>query len=748
MKLFIAVLAILTIAALPCWAEAPSSQSSASAENADLTYHFTVMMPQYRFLSTSGNPGRAGEYDSLQQSVGGELSLNLVEVPEHLSLKTSAEFVSLDDYDLKSRLTLGKWLDFTLDNRSFVRHLDNNFSDGIGHNGFYADLISPDIIRTDSIPVDALLGVRRRINSAQAKVQLPEIPVKLFVKGGWQARDGNSQMQYYDMGGPSDPLLPVDQQCVNCHSASQYRALNYTTRNIAGGAEVTLGKVAKLVYQHEFRSFNDRMQNPVDFFGTAGFTEENIPDSPLGQYVHSVLPRSQTQSDSVQITMAVAHHVTLNGDLSYARNVNLAASYTVPASVLINGTHADHQQNALNADVTLTWNPVSPLRVIADFHEQNLLNNFVQTYTLSPADTNIYTFGNPSMHRHWGGLKLQYRLSKQFDIETYYKRVNITRSNSQLWPHGAPFSADFDNYDPLLVVPATFSNIGGVALRFHSDHLWNARTGYEWTGTHDPGYVTDPHTSHHVFGDVTITPVQWFTIGNDASIMLQQSFPVIQRSNRLYTDTTFLTVRPVPEWTVGGSFSYLQDNLRTDMRLLNDSGIALYTQPLVPYKELDQNYSFRTTYEAKKRFGVGVDVARSLAHSGWRPDVNPADYPQETSLNAWTPPLCSTPPCLPFNSDGSYGTYTDYLNAFASSLTLGSGVASQVKVPQTIVASTADYRFGKGFNGGFRFNYGSYANRVNTTYTSPLFNYQPMAFNRADLNGIVRSYTVFVGRVW
>lgn len=43
---------------------------------------------------------------------------------------------------------------------------------------------------------------------------------------------------------------------------------------------------------------------------------------------------------------------------------------------------------------------------------------------------------------------------------------------------------------------------------------------------------------------------------------------------------------------------------------------------------------------------------------------------------------------------------------------------------------------------------GSYATRVSTTYTNPLFNYQSMAFNRTDLNGIVRSYTVFVGRVW
>jgi len=724
MKILSAVLAILVLAAAQCpaQAQAPKPGSSQPAENEnDLTYHFTVLLPQYRFLDTSGNPGRVGEYDSLQQSVGGDLTLNLVEVPQHLTVKSTLSVTSRDDYDMKSRLTLGKWLDFRLDSRGFIRHLDNIFSDGIGHSVFYADVISPDIIRTDTISPDALLGVRRRMNSVQAKVQLPNIPVKLFVKGGWQARDGTSQMQYYDMGGSGDP--GVDQAgCANCHSASLYRSYNYTTRNIAGGAEVALGRLIKLTYQHEFRSFNDRMQSPVNYFGTSGDNPpvENIPFAPLGFYVNNVLPRHQTQSDSLQVTMAVAHHVSFNGTVSYARTDNLFSLPNDPR-VLVTGNHS---QNAFNADATLTWNPVSRFRAIVDFHQQNLLNDFATSYTLFDP-TVSYFFGNPSLHRHWAGLKLAYRATKQVDVETYYKRVNVTRSNASLWPQ----VASPDNYDPLFVVPATFSNIAGVALRFHTERLWNVRTGYEWTGTHDPGYVTDPHTNHRIFGDVTLTPVPWFSIGNDASMILQQSFPVIQRSNHLYTDSTFLNIRPVPEWTVGGSFTYLQDNLRTDMRLLNDGGIGLYTQPLVPYKELDQSYSVRTSYEIKKRLGFGVDFARSLAHSGWRPDLNPANYP------AFTPP----PPYL---------GQTDYANAFSAALGLGSGVVSQANVPQTLISSTADYRFRAGFNGGFRFNYGSYANHVSTVYNSPVWFNQPLDFNRSDLSGLLRSYTVFFGRAW
>ena len=677
-----------------------SPGTSQPAENVpEVNYHLTVMMPQYRFVDTSGYGGRVGEYDSLQQSLGGDLSFDYVDVPEHMTIKSTWDVLSRDDYDLKSRITFGKWLDFSLDNRGFVRHLDDN-------SYFGAAVISPDIIRIDTLPADSLLGIKRRINNASLKLKLPEVPVKLFVKGGWAARDGNSQMQYFDMGG--DGVIPIDNTgCANCHSASQYRSYNYTTRNIAGGAEVKLGNLLRLVYQHEFRSFNDRMPNPVDIYGTAGEVPpvEDIPYTPAGPYVHSVLPRHQTQADSLQISMAVAHHVTLNGDVSYARTHNLFAQ--ADPRLLVSGNHS---QNSFNADATLIWNPISRLRAVADYHQQNLVNEFVSSYSLADP-TVFYAFGNPSLHRHWAGLKLAYRVSKEFDLETHYTRMNITRSNSSLWPQ---FSSP-DNTDPLYVVPVSFSNVVGVAAHFHSAELWNARVGYEWTGTHDPGYVTDPHTNHRLFGNVTITPAHWLTFGNDASIVLQRSFPVVQRTNHLYVDSIYVTIKPVPQWSVGGGYTYLQDNLRTDMQLANDSAVGLYTQPLVPYKQLSQTFSIHSTYELKKRLGLNLSFARSLAHSGWRPDLNPADYP-------------NFPGAV---SVAGYTSEAAFAAAFSNALGIGAGPVSQMNVPQTLIGATGDYHLRSGFDGGLRFNYGRYTDNI-----------------RPDLTGKLQSYSVFFGRVW
>jgi len=585
------------------------------------------------------------------------------------------------------------------------------------------------------------------MNNAQAKVKLPGIPVKLFVKGGWQARDGTGQTQYYDMGGSGNPTLDqASPSCSNCHSGSDFRTFNYTTRNIAGGAEVTLGQ-AKFTYQHEYRSFNDRILTPVGIYGTSVTddpTAENIPTNAMGSYINNVLPRHQTQADSVQFTMAVAHHVTLNSDVSYARTVSQAPTvFTFSATQVF----ANRRQNAFNADVTLIWNPVSRLRAIADFHQQNLLNDWLQTFSLFDP-TVLFPFGNPSLHRHWGGLKLAYRLSQQFDVETYYKRMNITRSNASLWPQvSSP-----DNTDPIFfegngfsnLVPATFSNTAGLALHFHSGEIWDARSGYEWTGTHAPGYVTDPRTNHRIFGDFSVTPAPWLTLGDDASIILQQGFsgliplftPVLvpqQRSNHLYTNTSFLTLKPVPQWSIGGGYTYLQDSMRTDMQFANDSAVGLYLQPLVPYKEIDQSFSINTAYEAKQRLRFRADFARSIAHSGFRPDLNPADYP--VFLGA---------------VGAGYASEAAFATAFSQSLGLSSVLVSQVYVPQSIVGSTLDYHTHSGFDGGFRFNYGSYGDLIGRLTmiapTTPVSAGGPV--NRPDRSGLLRSYTVFFGRVW
>lgn len=98
--------------------------------------------------------------------------------------------------------------------------------------------------------------------------------------------------------------------------------------------------------------------------------------------------------------------------------------------------------------------------------------------------------------------------------------MNVTQSDSTLWPQvSSP-----DNINPLFVVPVSPSNVAGVGVHFHSAKSWTARAGYEWTGTHNPGCVTDARANNRLASDVTITPVRWLNIGTVASMILQRSW--------------------------------------------------------------------------------------------------------------------------------------------------------------------------------------------------------------------------------
>jgi predicted CXXCH cytochrome family protein len=132
----------------------------------------------YRFMDNSGFAGRAGEYDSLQQSAGTTSVTTYVLPKKHLTLVSRNRVLTGNDYSMRSQLTAGNWLKAELDLRSLVQQQD--------HYPAYIALLSSDFVGnvTDLIPANANFAVTRRIGNGSARVKLPNLPVHLFVKGG------------------------------------------------------------------------------------------------------------------------------------------------------------------------------------------------------------------------------------------------------------------------------------------------------------------------------------------------------------------------------------------------------------------------------------------------------------------------------------------------------------------------------------------------------------------------------------
>jgi hypothetical protein len=699
-SIFLSLILALSLPLLD-WGQSPQSSqpanaaqattSSSASQESDVTYHETVFLPSYRFVSPSGFAGRVAEYDSLDQSVGGELSWAFVDHLRENSWKFRANFLSRDDYELHHQLRFGGFLTLSMENRSMIRHLENvPLGTTANGDGTYSNMMSPDDIGVDVLPDQALYGVQRRMNTVRAEIKIPKSPVSFYVKGNWGSRNGMTDQQHYDMG--ADPTCGG-----SCHQYSQYRNVNYTTRGISGGLRLKV-RQAILNFEHTFRSFNDRLPNPVGPFGAVTFSPEepppapNVPNTVPGNYIFNVLPSHRTFSDTLRLQAPLSHGITFTGDISYGHTRN---------------EFTGNPDKFLNANAGFNWTPVSKLRMTIDFHQQNQINNFVpHPYTL---------FGNPSFHRYWTGVSTDYELKPWMNVETYYKRENITRSNSFLWPqiyspnsvYSPPNSTVNGPFVPGLI-PSTSSNVAGADLRFHKGERWNIRTGYEWIGTHSPGYLIDPGTAHRTFLTTTFVPRQWLSFSNDFSVLLQSNFSSIQRENRLYLNTSYLTLTPWNEWSLTLGYAYFQNNMATDVTYGTDAAVAFYAESMVPYKALSQSYSVGSAYNFKKRLFWRLDFSHIASHSEIRPSApNPAD-------------------CAAQSLDCSFSV------AFARSY-------SNFAVPQILSSSSIDYRWAHGISSGFRFMYDSYTDR------GAAFQGQQI---RSDLSGRLRTYSVFVGRAW
>lgn len=746
---------------------AASGQGSAEPELPNAYGEYSIIPGAYRFVDVTGFGGRVGEYDTLHQSEGGDVSSSYVSDLNHLVVVTRGSILNSEDYHAASQITAGQWARAGLDMRSFVQQQD--------HYPFYAFPVldvppgggalpncqpSSDCT-TDLIPSHVPFYVVRRLGKAQGQVKLPKLPVHLFANGDWQARSGTTQFAYLDENSYAPNLGPAGQSCgAQCHYQSHFQPVNYTTRNVGGGADFDLGSV-RLTYQHKYSSFNDRLVFPTGTF-TGGFDADpssceasafgfagpqcapssfNPPPSgpapaavtasPTGTgYALDIPSPSQYSADSVSLNWAASPKLVFNGNVDYMRLRNLYTSYP---------------QNNFDTDETLTWHALDRLRLAADYHQHNLLNNFTPYYSL---------FGNVSYHNHWEGLKVEYEFPSGFDAEAYYKRSGITRSNAALWNdtryniYGSQIYS-VDNTDLLKVVPSSFSNTAGLALRYHDANLWSARAGYEWIGTHDPGYLIVPQSDNRVFANVTLTPRYWLMFANDTNVIVQNDFasvplpdsppnlvspstapgatgsfglditglpPTFQRSNRFYFNTASATLRPLPTWDLGLGYSYQQNNMKTYMAFQNDNATGyILDEPLVPYKQIAQAYWGESGYLYRQHAGLNLRVTYNSARSGFRPDLNPNDAAKFG--NAYLISQGMFDPGVFPAALGNVGTISTRI--------------SEVIVPQWIGQSKAYYLLPHKFEGGLLFYYGSYRD-----YWNP------------NLNGDLRTFNIYVGRSW
>jgi hypothetical protein len=152
------------------------------------------------------------------------------------------------------------------------------------------------------------------------------------------------------------------------------------------------------------------------------------------------------------------------------------------------------------------------------------------------------------------------------------------------------------------------------------------------------------------------------------------------------------------------------------MAFQNDSSTGyVLDEPNVPYKQISQVYWGDSTYTLKKRLGLDLRLTHNSSSSGFRPDLNPNDAAQLGNAALI-----------------QQGTFNPVLFQQAlGNVELGATQVSAVQVPQWIGQSKGYYLFPHQVEGGLVFYYGSYSDHWNP-----------------NLNGVLRTFDVYVGRSW
>jgi hypothetical protein len=395
-----------------------------------------------------------------------------------------------------------------------------------------------------------------------------------------------------------------------------------------------------------------------------------VEEDPLPEGVPNTLPGNYLHN------LVPSHHTNID-TLRLRLALSHASSFTGSISKgRTHNTDTGNPQNLLNADARLSVGvKKQKLRGSADYHRRELDNDFTPFYPL---------FGNPSLHRDLAGLRLDYTANPMLDLETHYRYGHVTRSNTDLWPQ---FYSP-ENADPRYVVPETTSHTLGISLLLHGSDKWQLHPGYDWIDTHAPGYLTVPGRAERVSLTASFAPDARFVLSDDFSALFESAFGDIQKQNHLYFNTAYATLLPVHAWSVAVGYSYFQNDLKTDLTYGMD---PVYVEPLVPFKALSQGFNLSSSYSWKERLRASVQLGHITAHSEFRPTLDNEAFP----VVAWA---------------------ADF---------------SRVDVPQFGATATLDYRFQRGFSGGFRYRYGRYEDRVHP-----------------ELDGRLQTYSLFVGKAW
>jgi hypothetical protein len=575
------VIRILVLAALVVSLAAAPLYADDEVFGQAQVYKYPKLKPEYGvwggfYLTDSNGSRRAGEFVYFKDSpsVGGKV----IAFPFPHRLHLELDFLNGKDYFGDFRYAYKDTVLFRSVNR------------GLFHNQGNIELVNDGngIVRAD---VGEIYGYSVFIGDYSVRFKMPHFPAHAFIKGHYDAKDGNRQQRRIG-GGAYFGVWP---------RVSEKRDVDWKTTEIMAGLNSHLGPVEA---QYEHTELRFKADNGIDSAAyLAGSTRL------AGTYPHSVVPKLEDSTDAIKV------HTTYTG--------RLVASATFMAGEDENKTSGANADRYLMAG-EVVWTPVAKFSGALRYrHEERDVDNpdSLPAGYLGFADfTAINNIRN----------SISTDTSTLTAIARYRPTKKITVGADIIFRHW-----DRDHAEEWGIEDSTDETTLGLSVNWRALKSLKLKGKYRYKGFDDPAYNNQPDDSHRMDIAATWTPVARVVLFASYSLTMEDrehlhtlvegvAADVRDREVDRDTFTASVSYMPLDNLSFTWSFGYWVNEITQDMAYGNSAGAPPANPPFidrgVEYEDTTRNYTLSADYSPLEQLDLHAGINYTKSCAGFDPN--------------------------------------------------------------------------------------------------------------------------------
>lgn len=564
---------LLTIMFCASPAAAQQTPGATGAENQEEVLE-GMIGPTYTWVSSKGSP-RAGEYEYLHSSAGGDLNLEWVPLPQRFSLEGHA--LNQKDYFNEMDYAYRDIVMFNFLARGLYHNLD--------HYSFGSDdptTISP---RFTDLDPNAQYGIENSLRKGFIRFKTPDFPFHLYAGATRIDRSGTMQQRF----------LSGDLRDVN--KVSQSRDIDWSSTEVRTGMNSHLGPL-EFDYNHAEKKFT-----------ASG--DKVLYDPYLSMTPHNLVPDLTSFSDTVKL------HSSLNGRFV------VSATYTEGKK---KNEDSDAKANFRNSAGDVVITPVSGLVLFLKYRHYELSLNNPDTVSTSGIASTYAVRDSISSKKDIITGFVRYRLTERVTVKGEYA-IETTERNA--W-YG-------DSITPLQLAPVqtgtepnywdaahrTTKTTEKLGISYRVMSRLSVRADYTAVQITNPAYAADPDRVNSAKAAATWTPVKWvIALASYGGVREKRdalAAPLAGGSRKTSRDQGLgsLTFLVGKRSSVTASALYFQNKTKETLTYHDATGLPLLEDG-VPYADKAQVYSVTVTHALSDNVKLIAEGSKSYSRGDFR----------------------------------------------------------------------------------------------------------------------------------